>query len=42
MQHRFTLVEEKSAVALPRLAGEGLQAQLIFIDGQHTLSFAGH
>jgi len=35
MQDRFTLIEEESAVALPRLAAAGLQAHLILVDGQH-------
>lgn len=29
------MVEQESAVALPRLAAEGLQARLIFVGGQH-------
>ena len=35
MVDRFTLLEERSEHALPRLALEGKQAQLIFIDGDH-------
>ena len=35
MEHRFTLIEKESAVALPLLAAWGLKAQLIFVDGQH-------
>jgi tetratricopeptide (TPR) repeat protein len=35
MQDRFTLIEKESAVGLPLLAAGGLQAQLIFIDGNH-------
>jgi len=35
MQERFTLIAEESSLALPRLAVDKLQAQLIFIDGDH-------
>src|SRR5215475_2248823 len=35
MQNRFTLIEKESAVGLPLLAAMGMNAQLIFIDGQH-------
>jgi predicted O-methyltransferase YrrM len=40
MEDRFTLIEKASAVALPLLAAEGLQAQLIFVDGQHRFDNA--
>jgi predicted O-methyltransferase YrrM len=35
LEDRFTLIEERSEHALPRLALEGCEAQLIFIDGDH-------
>ena len=35
MEERFTLIEERSDHALARLALEGCQAQLLFIDGDH-------
>jgi len=36
MEASFRLVEEPSALALPRLISEGLRFDLIFIDGNHT------
>src|SRR5207248_7032194 len=39
MEDRFTLIEKAAAVALPLLAAGGLQAQLIFIDGDHRFDY---
>jgi tetratricopeptide (TPR) repeat protein len=40
MEDRFTLIEQPSAKALTLLAAGGLQAQLIFIDGDHRFDSA--
>ena len=40
MQDRFTLIEERSEQALVRLALEGREAQLVFIDGDHRFDGA--